>query len=126
MKIFYFLYIFPLFKLNFKILIILEPQVASMTARLSDQTSNQDQLTTLCTDLKTKVRDLETMLSSREDDLKTLQQDNTRLSSHSKNLDVCFSSLKEEKDKIVESLSQMVFILFNIVHLSSFILFDFV
>ena len=50
------------------------------------------------------------MLSSREDDLKTLQQDNSRLSSHSKNLDVCFSSLKEEKDKIVESLSQMVFI----------------
>ena len=51
------------------------------------------------------------MLSAREDDLKTLQQDNSRLSSHSKNLDVCFSSLKEEKDKIVESLSQMVFVL---------------
>ncbi|XP_063693788.1 golgin subfamily A member 4-like isoform X2 [Bolinopsis microptera] len=86
----------------------LEKQVSSLKSDLSDHTSNQEHLTKLCNELKNRTKQLETVLSSREDEFGALQQENSRLSSHSNNLDVCFSSLKEEKNKIVESLSQMM------------------
>ena len=86
-------------------------QVGTLKCELSEYRSGREELAAQCGELKNKTRDLETMLSAREEDLRTLQQDNSRLSSHATNLDVCFSSLKEEKNKIVESLSQMVIIL---------------
>jgi len=85
----------------------LRNEVQNKKDELVRENSEREKMSELCNKFQHKIKEIEHQLDERENDLSSLQAENSHLTTHIKNLETCFRSLKEEKNKILESIGQL-------------------